>query len=256
MKALKIAAIAVVTVFLFTGCLPPETKGMKEEDIDFIQLKAPQDGQEIAVITTTLGEIRMVLFEKEAPNTVANFKQLIKEGFYTNKEIFLEEGVKTFVTGASDDIGAKGKVATNNGEPILCEVTQNLWHFSGAVSVLGYEKNKLSKDVLSDSRFFMVGDIEATTKLVTEMEKYKYPLKVINAYKEHGGLPQYTGAYTVFGQVIEGMDVVNQIAELKINPETKHPADGVKIEKIELSTYTAKSDDTNSKEKSDSSDSK
>ncbi len=83
----------------------------------------------------------------------------------------------------------------------------------------------------------MIGDVKATSELVTEMEKYDYPQKVIDAYKENGGLPQYTGTYTVFGQIVEGKDIVNQITKLAIDAETKKPVDDVKIIKIELSKY-------------------
>lgn len=217
--------------------MPSQATGIKDEDIDFIQLKEPVDGQETAEITTSLGKITMILFEEQAPNTVAHFKRLVKEGYYNNKDLFIEKDVNTFITGAEDDKGARGKVATDDKKAIECEVSPNLWHFSGAVSVLGYDKSKFSKKVLSDSRFFMIGDVKATSELVTEMEKYDYPQKVIDAYKENGGLPQYTGTYTVFGQIIEGKDIVNQITKLAIDAETKKPVDDVKIIKIELSKY-------------------
>ena len=74
--------------------------------------------------------------------------------------------------------------------------------------------------------------------MVNDMEEYGYPMKVINAYKEHGGYPQYTGAYTVFGQVYEGLDVVDALSEMKTTGDYKELADVV-IEKIELSTYQA-----------------
>ena len=82
----------------------------------------------------------------------------------------------------------------------------------------------------------VISDVEPTTQMVTDMEGYGYPLKVINAYKEHGGYPQYTGAYTVFGQVYEGLDVVDTLSEMKTTGNYKELSDVV-IEKAEMSTY-------------------
>ncbi len=234
---MKLTSILLCSVFFLTGCMEPTTTGMQEEEIEFVQLNEKKEGQEIAVIETSKGTIKMVLFPNEAPKTVAQFKKLIQEGFYNDKEIFIKPDFKAFITGANDASGAKGKIATDDGKALQCEVTPNLWHFSGAVSVLGYEKSRFSKTLLSDSRFFIVGDIDATNDMVSQMEEFKYPQRVINAYKEHGGLPQYTGAYTVFGQVYEGLEIVNEIINLTANEETASPQDGTKIIKIELSKY-------------------
>lgn len=226
----------MMPLFLFAGCQSATYQAPDPESIVFKQFEEIEDGRETAVITTTEGTITMVLFEDEAPKTVKQFKKLINDGFYNDKAIFSQSGPHTFITGAETDDGSTGKVDTDDGKPIECEVTQNLWHFSGAVSVLGQEKSRFSGTMLSDSRFFVIGNVEATTDMVQEMEKYNYPIKVINAYKEHGGLPQYTGAYTVFGQVIDGMDVVDKLSQMAIDEQTGQTVDA-KVIKIELSTY-------------------
>lgn len=235
-KKLKFISVVCVSMFLLGGCMSPQATGLEEEDINFIQLDQPTDGQETAVIKTSLGDITMILFEEHAPNTVANFKALINEGFFDNKSVFVEKEINTVVSGFTDDTTTSGRVAINDGKPIECEVTPNLWHFSGAVSVLGFEKSKLSRDMLSDSRFFIVGNVEANSEMADEMKKYNYPQKVIDAYKEYGGLPQYTGSYTVFGQVVSGLDIVDHISKLEQDSEG-HLVDDVKIETITLSKY-------------------
>lgn len=237
MKFIKITSLLLISAFMMTGCMAPEATGLDEESIEFVQFNEIKEGQETAVIETSIGTIKMVLFENEAPKTVAHFKKLIKSGFYNDKEIFINPEFKAFITGAIDETGTKGEIINDDKKPIVCEVTPNLWHFSGAVSVLGYEKNKMSKDMLSDSRFFIVDDIKATTEMATQMEEYEYPQKVIDAYKEHGGMPQYTGSYTVFGQVYEGLDIVSKIVASPIKEGEAHPSDGTKIIKIELSKY-------------------
>lgn len=242
MKIFKVTSILLCCMVLITGCTQPAVANISEQDIEFVQLKEIEEGQEIAVIETTKGTIKMVLFPNEAPKTVAQFKELINEGFYNDKEIYIEPEFKAFITGAVEKTQGKGKISTPDGKALESEITPNLWHFSGAVSVLGYQKNKLSKKLLSDSRFFIIGDVEATTELVSQMQEYKYPQKVINAYKEYGGLPQYTGSYTVFGHVYEGLEIVNEIASLEVEENTPNPKDGTKIIKIELSKYEKKTE--------------
>ncbi|WMJ22458.1 peptidylprolyl isomerase [Paludicola sp. MB14-C6] len=238
MKKLKVIAVILVIIFVFTGCMPANSTGVKQEDINLIQFQDFKEGQETAVITTSLGTIKMVLFAKEAPKTVAHFKKLVNSGFYNNKTVFIESNAKSFVTGAKDETGVSGELMTDDKKAIQCEVTPNLYHFSGAVSVLAQEKNPFSKKMVSDSRFFIVGDVSASSNVVEQMEKYKYPPKVVDAYKEHGGLfPQFVGLYTVFGQVYEGLEVVNEISKLKCDAKTKLPTEKFVIEKIELSTY-------------------
>lgn len=235
----KLCALVLFSTLALTGCMPSDTKALEEKDIELLQLKEPQEGQEIAIIKTNIGDITMMLFEEEAPETVAHFKKLIADGFFIDKPIFTENEINSFITGAVDTPATQGKLLTEDGKPIQCEITPNLWHFSGAVSVLGYEKNIFTKELISDSRFFVLGDEEPTTELVTEMEEFEYPLKVINAYKEIGGKPEFTGYYTVFGHVIDGMDLVNEISQYK-NPSTEEalPIEEVIINSIELSKYT------------------
>lgn len=231
------AACVFGVLFLLTGCMSSNAGPIDETSIRFVQFEEIDSEAEVAVIDTSVGVIRMVLFPDEAPNTVAHFKKLVEEGFYNNQRIFGEAKSSTIVSGATDEAGGKGKLVTEDGKPIKCETTPNLWHFSGAVSSLAYTESRFSQDYFSDSRFFIIGNVEATTKLVDEMEQYSYPMKVINAYKEHGGLPQYTGSYTVFGQVYEGLDVVDKLSQMPTSGEYKELADGVIIKSITLSTY-------------------
>lgn len=218
-RTLKLISAVVVTATIFVGCMPARENVLASSEIDFVQLKSPVTGQDIATIKTTLGDIKIMLFEKEAPKTVAHFKKLVDSGFYDKKPIFNKEGLTAFITGALDDKCMEGKIVTDDKKPIKSEITPNLWHFSGAVSSYGVEKGILNKEMVSDSRFFVVGDVKATPEFVGEMEKYEYPTTVINAYKENGGLPQYTGYYTVFAQVIEGMEIVNSIILAKADGE-------------------------------------
>lgn len=238
MKLIKIVLAVCLSATLLVGCLPPQATGFKEEDMNFIQLKPPTKGQEIAEVTTSLGTIKFMLFEKEAPNTVAHFKKLVEDGFYNNQTVLLQKGQGSFITGTIDGDVNKSKLLTDKQKPIQIEVDTNLWHFSGAVSTLGYEESSVTKRMLSDSRIFFMGNVEATEEVIKQLTEKKYPNRVIEEYKKAGGSPQFTGSHTVFGQVYEGLDVVDKITHLKADEETAKPTDGFTIEKVELSTYS------------------
>ncbi|HEY7545626.1 MAG TPA: peptidylprolyl isomerase, partial [Blastocatellia bacterium] len=135
-----------------------------------------------AVIHTKKGNIRIELFASDAPMTVDNFIQLSKKGFYNNLDFV--RVVPNFVVQTGDPRGDQ------NGGPgyqIRCEI--NLRQYgTGAVGMA------LSGKDTGGSQFFIT----------------------------HSPQPHLDGGYTVFGQVTEGMTVVNRLAR------------GDRIEKIEI----------------------
>ena len=74
-------------------------------------------------------------------------------------------------------------------------------------------------------------------RLQSQMEEAGVRQEVIDAYKEAGGLPYLDNRYTVFGQVYEGMDVVDAIAAVDTDENDK-PTEDVLIEKVELAVYS------------------
>lgn len=252
MKLFSFAACTLLASGMLSGCMPADATGIDPEQIEFIQCDEIQEGAQIAVIDTTLGEIKLELFEDEAPNTVQHFKKLVNDGFYNNKPIILEGEINTIISGYTDEYGKEGALATENGKKLEAEVTPNLWHFSGSVSAWGETSSRFSSTILQDSRFFILGTIPADAEMVSQMEEYKYPQKVIDQYKTYGGLPNFTGTYTVFGQIYEGLDVVDEILTMPIirsNAESTDESgddeytgaatiDGVVINSITISTYS------------------
>lgn len=246
-KLFKAVLAVTFSLFCLAGCMPAGTEA-PNENLNLIQLEGPQEGQEMAIVTTNKGIIKFVLYEEYAPNTVAQFKELVNEGFYNNNAIFsTQKEISGFLAGASDELGNEGKTTAEDGKGIDPETTPNIWHFPGAVSAIGDEEGLFIKEVKADSRFFILGDRPVDTDIVEQMEENQYPEEVIDAYKELGGMPGYTGKFTVFGQVIEGMDVVNEIinTETETDEEGKDtgvPKEELIIEKIEFSTYSAPED--------------
>lgn len=231
-------------VCCLTGCLPAGSRPVDSANLTLIQLQPPEEGQDMAVVTTNVGTIKFVLYEDYAPNTVKQFKALVEEGFYENNPVYaVQKDIGSFFAGALDETGQTGKTATEDGKGVAPEVSESVWHFSGAVSAYGTEEGFLNKKVLADSRFFIVGDQPANAEIVDNITQYHYPDAVIDAYKQLGGVPTITGRYTVFGQVVDGMDVVNAVvnAETTVDAQgnsTTDPVPEIIIEHIELTTYS------------------
>lgn len=85
------------------------------------------------------------------------------------------------------------------------------------------------------SRFFIVQNSRITDELGDKMFDGGFPEKVIQKYLEVGGVPNYDARDTVFGQVIEGMDVVEKIAAVPTDADHK-PVEDVVITSVELGT--------------------
>lgn len=89
------------------------------------------------------------------------------------------------------------------------------------------------------SQFYIVQGDDVTEEYLDQIEVYydkTYPDIVKEKYLELGGVPHLDGDYTVFGQVFEGMDVVEKIADCETD-ENDLPKQAVTIEKIEVVEY-------------------
>lgn len=240
---MKTMAVASIGVACLTSCIPAGTKPPDYSNLNLVQLEQPKPGAEVAVVDTTLGSFSFVLYEEYAPKTVAQFKQLVLEGFYTDNIIYsVDKEINVFMAGATDASGTTGKVTTEDGEGIDTETSKDLWHFTGAISAYGKEEGMFSTTVKSDSRFFAIGYSEPKTETIEQLESYNYPETVISTYKEVGGQPIYTGQFTVFGQIYEGMETVQSILDVAIEEKTEYenmkaPVEDILIKSIELSTY-------------------
>ncbi|MDP2216242.1 MAG: peptidylprolyl isomerase [Methanolobus sp.] len=126
-----------------------------------------------AIIETEKGNIVLELFEKDAPKTVENFEKLISKGFYDG--LSFHRVLPNFVIQGGCP---KGNGTGGPGYSIKCETKGNpRKHGKGALSMAHAGKDT------GGSQFFIT----------------------------HSPQPHLDGIHTVFGQVIEGMDVVNKI---------------------------------------------
>ncbi|WP_368233315.1 peptidylprolyl isomerase [Anaerotruncus rubiinfantis] len=197
-----------------------------ESEITLVQFNTPAAETKTATIKTSMGDIKMVLFPDEAPKAVENFLALAEKGYYNGMSFYEVLPSIRIATGDPDANGSGGE--SSDGELFKDEYSLNLWHFNGAVAM----DNGGVPDA-NGSRFYIVQNSSITNELAEEMLDGGFPEKVVDKYLKAGGVPNYDFKDTVFGQVIEGKDVVEKIAAVARDEQNK-PSEDVTITSIEI----------------------
>ncbi len=213
------------------------------------QLDPPAQGEEIAVMHTSMGDIKIKFFPEEAPKAVENFKTLAKDGYYDG--ITFHRVINDFMIQGGDPTGTGSGGESMYGEYFEDEFSPNLYNFRGALSMANAGPNT------NGSQFFIVqaktvteGYWDYIDEIVAEygtenvlynsqtgnMVKVNYSDEARQIYNEIGGTPHLDYCHTVFGQVFEGMEVVDAIASVTVDENDK-PADDVIIESITFENY-------------------
>lgn len=195
------------------------------------QLSMPAAGDKIAIMTTNRGVIKFKLFEKECPKTVENFTTHAQNGYYEG--IIFHRVINNFMIQGGDPTGTGRGGESIWGRSFLDEFDINLHNLRGALSMANAGPNT------NGSQFFIVQAGEVDASLMGQMEaigEKMFPAECIEDYKKVGGTPWLDFKHSVFGQVFEGMDVVDAIAQTRVDMLDK-PFDDIVIEKIEITTF-------------------
>ncbi|MCE7066223.1 peptidylprolyl isomerase [Dyadobacter sp. CY326] len=181
----------------------------------FAQKTSKKD--EVVTIKTEQGTMRLILFD-ETPKHKANFLKLSKDKFYDGllfhrviDDFMIQGGDPNSRNAKPDDMLGKG----DNGYKIPAEFSPKLFHQKGALAAA--RDNNPAKES-SGCQFYIVqgrkwskNDLDkqaarAARKLTDSQRK---------VYETIGGTPHLDGSYTVFGQVIDGLDVVDKIGSVE-----------------------------------------
>lgn len=199
----------------------------KKEKVDLNKLELPQLNKEVAEnealveMVTTEGTIKIKLFPEQAPKTVENFMTHTKDGYYNG--LTFHRVMNDFMIQGGDPKGDGSGGESIWKEAFKDEFSNQLYNLRGALSMANSGPNT------NGSQFFIVQNKDDMSDgLLAE----DHPTKIIEAYK-NGGTPHLDGKHTVFGQVIEGMEVVDKIATVETG-EADKPKKDVKIEKINI----------------------
>jgi len=180
----------------------------------FAQKKSKKD--ELVTIKTSEGTMRVILFD-EAPKHKANFLKLANDKFYDGtifhrviEDFMIQGGDPESKNAPADKIVGKG----DNGYKIPAEFSPKLFHQKGALAAA--RDNNPAKES-SGCQFYIVqgrkwGKTDLAKQVARAARKITDEQKL--AYETVGGTPHLDGSYSVFGQVIDGLPVIDKIASL------------------------------------------
>ena len=194
---------------------------LPEAGIDFMELPREQLGGYQVVLDTDGGLIWLELWPEVAPNHVRNFLDLCATGFYDglvfNRVIpgFMIQG------GDPDSRNASKRKALGSGGPgyqIPAEFVDSLIHVKGALAAARRGGPGNPEKMSSGSQFYIVqgrGVTEDQLNVLEAQNDRRYTPEERQAYLQLGGTPFLDNEYTVFGMVVDGLEVIDKIAEVR-----------------------------------------
>ena len=258
-----VLAAALAFALLLCGCSGAETShkvpqraAVESGERQFAQ---PSDGDFIAIFSTSLGEVRAVLYPDAAPMAVQNFVGLARSGYYDNTVIWRAQYGFAVQGGDAGGTGSGGATIWSNN-PYPLEADGSLRHYAGALCAAFAQGGEVTG---GNSQFYFVTALPNSVDetMQQQLRDNGYSDEQVSAYAAAGGLPYLDNTDTVFGQVYAGMDVVDQIAcvptvKNEDETDTYRPQEDstVTIYKVTIDNYPGPSaDDTADSAASDSS---
>lgn len=195
---------------------------------------------EMVVISTEYGEMTVGLY-KDTPLHRENFLKLVKESYYDS--LLFHRVIDGFMIqgGDPDSKGAKPGQPLGRGGPgytIPAELVPEHIHKKGALSAARQGDQVNPERASSGSQFYIVqGKPVPSTQLqrIAEQRAFTNPAdslgytpEQVAIYQTLGGTPHLDGAYTVFGEVIDGLEVIDKIAAQKVDRRNR-PLEDIKM---------------------------
>ena len=191
------------------------------------------------LLETTQGNIRISLYD-DTPAHRDNFMKLVGEQFYDS--ILFHRVIKDFMIQAGDPESRHAEPGDLLGMSDLdytlpAEIDTAHYHKRGAVA-MARESDRVNPERRSSAcQFYIVwgktysslqlGDIEEKVAKATD-NRFNMTIDMFWTYRETGGSPHLDGQYTVFGEVVEGLDVVERIQKVATD-DYNRPFDDVRI---------------------------
>lgn len=168
-------------------------------------------------IETSKGNMKCILYE-QTPMHTDNFIKLVNDGTYNG--VLFHRVIKDFMIQGGDphSVEAEKGQRLGTGGPgytIPAEFNESFFHKKGALAAARMGDQVNPEKASSGSQFYIVQGREYTADMLKKLEERRsspFTPEAIEAYTTLGGTPHLDGAYTVFGEVVEGLDVVDRIA--------------------------------------------
>lgn len=199
---------------------------------------------EAAVLETQFGKIVLRLYDEDAPKHAANFRKLIRDGFY-NGTAFHRVIPNFMIQGGdpnSKDSDPNNDGVGGPGYTIPAEIKR--YHKRGALAAARQGDQVNPQKASSGSQFYIVQNGPVTPEMLNRIESqmqmqgksdFKFTDEQRAIYTTLGGTPFLDGEYTVFGEVVTGMEVVDKIAQVERGPRDR-PLENVVILKTAIET--------------------
>ena len=194
--------------------------------------------QQLVSIVTSKGEIIVKLYD-ETPKHKSNFIRLVQEGFYDST--LFHRVIKDFMIQGGDPLSKNSSRYTRLGSggpgyTLEAEIKPQFIHKKGALAAARLADDENPKRRSSGSQFYIVEGSKYPRKYLPRFEeknKITYTEKDRIAYESLGGTPHLDGQYTVFGEVVKGLDIVDAISLVKTN-RADRPMENIYILKTKL----------------------
>lgn len=197
-----------------------------------------ENDEKMVIVATSFGDMKLKLFN-ETPAHRDNFIQLAQDGFYNG--LLFHRVMKDFMIQGGDP-NSKGAAAgqrLGSGGPgftIPAEIDHKFFHKKGALAAARQPDRVNPEFASSGSQFYIVEGrvVDANTVLTMEQrrnsllpedQRWTYTDEQVHAYTTVGGVPHLDGTYTVFGQLIEGFDVLDAISVATVDNASRPTVD-------------------------------
>lgn len=189
-------------------------------------------GPSYAVIDTKFGQMKVELFD-DTPLHRDNFIKLAKEGYYDS--LLFHRVIQGFMIQGGDPNSrnaAPGQPLGQGGPDYTIKPEFGKLHVTGALAAARLPDDVNPGKESSGSQFYIVQGQPLTSDLLSRVEEQlgiKYTPEQIQEYLQKGGYPPLDGSYTVFGRVVEGLDVLNEIAAQPTDPNDYRPTEDIRM---------------------------
>jgi len=202
-----------------------------------------KDRKRDVLMQTTMGDI-VIRLSDSTPLHRDNFLKLVKVGYYDS--ILFHRVIKDFMIQGGDPDSkraAAGKPLGNGGPgyTVPAEFRKTLFHKKGVIAAARSGDNMNPTKASNGSQFYIAQGKVFTDAGLDSVETFrlngrKIPAEQRQAYKTIGGTPHLDQGYTVYGEVVKGLDVIDKIAAVQTSKaqDRDRPLQDVRIIKAKL----------------------
>lgn len=191
----------------------------------FPQLDKVNEQNPLVTVHTNLGDFKLELFPEIAPKTVENFVTHAKNGYYNG--VIFHRVIEDFMIQGGDPTGTGMGGESIFGRTFEDEFSREAFNLYGTLSMANAGPNT------NGSQFFIVTAKQVPAQMLKQLKDGGWPEEIVEEYAKVGGTPWLDHRHTVFGRVVEGMDVVLKIEGVKRNGQDQ-PLEDVVIESMDV----------------------